>query len=249
METPVVASFTAVRYSARRAAWGALHMASQRPLLRSVPGLRFAQLLGTGSGIGFSRVPDPRTWALFAVWDRMEAWDAFRVHSTVMRQYARRGEERYSLLMQPLSSHGRWGGMEPFGDLGPADARHDAPGEPIVVLTRATIRWRRLARFWSAVDPVSATLTHHPDLLLTFGAGEEPFRKQATLSVWRSAAAMRQWAYTARHADVVRRTRAEGWYAEELFARLRLLGSYGTLCGTDPLAGRGAEHLPRGTAR
>ena len=231
----LLATFTAVRYAPARAAWGALHMATQRPLLARTPGLRFARLMGTGAGIGFSAVPDPRTWALFAVWEDAAAWEAFHARSAVMRQYRERGQEAYTLLLRPLSAHGRWGGEEPFGAL-PAEGAPPAD-EPVAVLTRASIRLSRAHRFWSRVDPVDRTLRGNPDLLLAFGAGEVPWLKQATVSVWRSAAAMRAWAYrTHDHADVVRRTRAEGWYGEELFARFRLAGTRGTLRGADPLA-------------
>ena len=235
MSAPFV-SFTAVRYRPGKAWRGALHMATQRRPLAREPGLKFARLLGTGSGIGFSAVPDLRTWALLAAWERAEDWERFAAASPVMRQYRDRGDEIYSLFLSPLSAHGRWGGVEPFAPLPFPPPRLDG-GAPVAVLTRASIRLARLNRFWRRVAPVDETLRGNPDLLLTFGVGEVPWVRQATLSVWRTADAMKAWAYgTAAHADVVRRTRAEGWYAEELFARFRLLGTRGTFLGSDPLA-------------
>lgn len=228
-----VATLTVVRYRPGKAVLGAWHMAAQRPLLARAPGLRFARLLGTGRGIGFSAVPDLCTWALFAVWEDAAAWERFAAESRVMRQYRARGEEVYTLLLAPLSAHGRWGGQEIFPLQDPPE-RPD-PAAPVVVLTRATIRPSRALRFWSRVAPVDATLRGHPDLLLSFGAGEVPYLKQATLSVWRSAAAMRAWSTTPAHAETVRLTRAENWYSEELFARFRLIRTLGTWHGSDPL--------------
>lgn len=230
-----LATFTAVRYPRSRAGWGALHMATQRPALARTPGLRFSRLMGTGAGIGFSAVPDPRMWALFAVWETVADWERFAAESSIMRQYRDRGEEVYSLLLRPISAHGRWGGADPFAGMEtPVPPPDDAP---VAVLTRATIRLSRAARFWSRVPAVDETLRDHPDVLLTVGAGEVPWIRQATVSVWRSAAAMRAWAYrTPEHAEVVRRTRAEGWYAEELFARFQVMGTEGTYLGSDPLS-------------
>lgn len=230
-----VAVLTVVRYRPARAVLGAWHMAAQRGVLARVPGLRFARLLGTGRGIGFSAVPDFATWALFTAWDDAAAWERFEAESPVMRQYRARGEEVYSIVMAPLSAHGRWGGVEPF--LIPDPPERPDPAAPVVVLTRAAIRPSRALRFWSRVAPVDATLRGHPDLLLSFGIGEAPYIRQATLSVWRSGAAMTGWAYgSAAHAETVRRTRAENWYSEELFARLRLLGTRGSWHGREPLA-------------
>jgi heme-degrading monooxygenase HmoA len=232
-----VASLTLTRYAGWRAVAGAFHMASQRRPLSREPGLRFFKLVGTGSGIGFSRVPDLALWGLFAVWERTADWERFRSASRVMRQYEARGEEIYSLLLRPLAAHGRWDGVEPFGAVVPERGARDADA-PVVVLTRASIRLARQLRFWDAVPRVDATLQGHPDLLLTFGVGELPYLRQATLSVWRSARAMQAWAYgSPQHAEVVRRTRDEAWYAEDLFARFQLLRRYGTFHGADPLEG------------
>lgn len=235
--TPLV-TFSAVRYTRRGAAWGALHMATQRRSLARQEGLRFWKLVGMGSGIGFSPRPDPLTWGLFAVWDSTSAWEAFRDGGRAMHQYRKRGEEVYTLRLQPISSHGRWSGVEPFGS--ESAARSVDPHEPLVVLTRATIRFGRALRFWSWVDPVDRELRASPDLLLGFGMGEAPWIRQATVSVWRTTATMQAFAYASpAHREVIRRTRTEGWYAEELFARFRLLGTEGTLGGKDPLATSG----------
>lgn len=229
-----VATLTVVRYSPARAVLGAVRVATDARRLARTPGLRFAMSMGTGSGIGFSAKPDLRTWALFATWESADAWDRFRAASPLLRRHDAR-EEVYSLLLAPAGAHGRWGGAEPFGPLGGVSPLTD--DEPAAVLTRARIRPTRARRFWSRVAPVDHTLRDRPGLLLTLGFGEVPWLRQGTLSVWRTRAAMEAWAYgTPAHAETVRRTREEGWYAEELFARLRFLRSYGTLRGRDPLA-------------
>ena len=65
--------------------------------------------------------------------------------------------------------------------------------------------------------------------------GEAPVGLQGTLSVWRSAQDL--VGFTTRgaaHADVVRRTPLERWYAEELFARFAVVSVTGTHRGRTP---------------
>lgn len=237
MPIPPLATLTVVGYAPARAALGAWHLAAQRPLLRGVPGLRFAKLLGTGGGIGFSARPDLATWALFAVWAAPADWARFRDNSRVLRQYRRRGREVYTLRLTPLWAHGRWDGQDLFGELPPAPPE---PAAPVAVLTRATLRALRALRFWRQVPRVDRTLRRADGRLFSLGFGELPYLRQGTLSVWRSTAEMEAWAYAdPAHREVIRRTRAEGWYAEELFARFRVHGKEGTWRGRDPLQGGG----------
>jgi hypothetical protein len=207
-----------------------LRMAADPPALRRVPGLRFAKLLGTGSGRTFTvRDADPRTWALLAVWDGAADDD-----TAVLRRWRRIADEEWSVALRPLSARGRWSRREPFGR--PDAERWDGP---VAAVTRARIALRKAVRFWRAVPPVSADLHAGPGLRFALGVGEAPIGLQGTFSVWDSSAALNGFAYgRPAHTAVVRRTAEERWYAEELFARFAVLSSAGTVGGRDPLAAR-----------
>jgi heme-degrading monooxygenase HmoA len=204
-----------------------LRMAADRRPLRRTPGLRFAKLLGTGSGRTFTvRDADPRRWALLAVWDDEAAADAFE-GSAVLRRWRRPAEEEFTARLRPLAARGRWSRRQPFGS--PTPQRWDGP---VAAITRARLVPRKVVRFWRAVPPVSADLHAGHGLRLALGIGEAPVGLQGTFSVWESVAALNEFAYgRAAHVAVVARTAQEGWYAEELFARFALLSATGTIEG------------------
>jgi hypothetical protein len=245
-------------------------MATDRVRLRSLPGLRFAKLMGTGDGRTFTtRDADPLHWALVAVWDDDAAADGFG-SSVTSRRWDALANERLDVRMAPLSSRGRWAGREPFGESisgpvegpvrdsasgsanGPVqgsvhglvpglvrtgrDGAEPLPGEgPVAAITRARLRVTRARAFWRAVPPVSADLGNVEGLRLAIGIGEAPIGLQGTFSLWSTAAALTAFAYRREaHLDVVRRTPAERWYAEELFARFAVRSVTGTFNGTHP---------------
>jgi hypothetical protein len=219
-----------------RAVYGALvRMGLNRLWLRRTPGLRFWKLLGTARGLAFGGW-EPRRYALFTVWESAAALDAFEACSPVMVAYRRSASELWSARLAPVAWHGAWGGADPFAGVRAAVASGTTPW---AVLTRASIRPRHIRAFRAAIGPVGARLIDRPGLLAMIGLGEAPFLYQATFSVWSEPRFFQEFAYReAEHTAVIQRTRAEGWYSEELFARFRLLATYGSWDGRDPLQRR-----------
>ncbi|HET9516219.1 MAG TPA: monooxygenase [Actinoplanes sp.] len=183
--------------------------------LRAVPGVRFAKLLGTGTGDGFGPGDaDPTRWTALTVWDDEAAAAGFDT-TAVGRGWAAIAGRRARVDLVPLVSRGRWSGAEPFGA-----ARTGRVDGPVLALTRARLRPSRALTFWRSVPPVAAALAGAPGLLARFGVGEAPIGWQGTVSIWRGATDLIDFAYRQpEHRAVVDRTGAVGWYAEELFAR------------------------------
>jgi heme-degrading monooxygenase HmoA len=201
--------------------------------LNKVPGLLFHKLLGSGQGKGFSIKPNFRRYGLMCTWESEEAADEFLERSELMLEYRLHTYEIWTVKLIPTQAHGLWDGKQPF-----TPQLQDLPQDgPVAVLTRASINWRALPQFWRFTPKVSQSLDKANGLICSIGLGELPLIRQATFSVWESMDAMKAYAYRGDlHKEVIKRTRAEKWYSEELFARFVPVESIGLWNGVDPLA-------------
>ncbi|MCK8491673.1 DUF3291 domain-containing protein [Spirosoma sp. RP8] len=188
-------------------------------------GMVFCKLMGSGKNFGL--VPDFSQYVFLAVWKSDAHADAF-LQSATYRHLQEGTDQTGTLYLRTQRAHGHWDGQSPFVK-STQPAASDAT--PVAVLTRATIRYRALPDFWRHVPQARQRLqAHSENLLFGIGVGEVPLVQQCTISVWRTAKAVDQYAYReAGHREVVQRTRQRQWYSEELFARFSVFKAEGTL--------------------
>lgn len=176
--------------------------------------------MGTGSGNGFSIIPNFKRYAFIALWNTAEdARRFFESEEGPLHWYKAQSQDYLQALLVPTKAHGHWGGIQPF-ELQP----QLSDSGRLAVLTRATIKKRFLPEFWMNVPKVSAFMHGAEGVVHQVGVGEYPLFMQATFSMWESREALMAAAYRGTaHADVVRKTRERGWYAEELFTQFKVL--------------------------
>ena len=228
-----IASFHLIREPAWKTPIALARLGTDRLRLPRVDGLAFWRLLGTGSGNSTGGGADLARTAVFAVWEGEAALERFLTTHPIARRWER-AEEAWHVRLRGVGGHGRWRGVDPLDGLEPGD-RDGA----VAIITRADVRRSAWTAFGAASAVVDAELHTAPGLIDVVGVGEAPIGRLATFSLWDSLAAARRFAYEMPdHVEVVRRTRAEQWYGEELFARFEPYASSGEWNGRDPLADR-----------
>lgn len=218
-----VVSFSLFSYAQPQRIWALSQMAAGGRSLQSAPGLRFAKLMGSGRGPGFSLLPDLSRFALMAVWETADAAQDGLQHPWIT-EMCQRADEALHLHLQPLQAKGRWDAQEPFEGIG-----YDYDSGPLAVLTRGSVRLAALPAFVAHARKASQALEKAPGLLFSIGVGELPLIKQVTFSVWESLEAMRHYAYKgSNHRQAIQAARKHNHFTEDLFARMALVKAVGS---------------------
>ena len=215
----IVAYFWRIKPSA--IPFALLAMAVDRFTLSRSKNVGFYKSLGTGKGETFTPADaNSLRWGLIAQVQDLEAFD----QSLVVKRWRTRSVEEFRAILEPISSHGKWAGKEPF-----VASATNWDGL-VVAITRARIKWHQNFRFWRSVPPVTMSLKSAPGLVAAIGIGEAPIGLQGTFSLWESSAAIREFAYKgAAHQKAIADTATYNWYSEELFARFAVKDMRGSI--------------------
>ncbi|MEO8768997.1 MAG: spheroidene monooxygenase [Ferruginibacter sp.] len=204
--------------------------------------ISFYKLMGSGRNGTFDKKPDLQQWAILSVHSLpvVENGDKNLLKnlygSFISGWFHFFNCETFTILLCPIQSHGLWDGKKAFGEFSNGIEKPAAGNEVIAVLTRATIRPGKLKYFWQHVAPVAAKMTTAKGFIMSVGIGEIPWIKQATFSIWETTDDMKAFAYGMQeHVEVIKKTRQQKWYKEDMFVRFKIIKSVGTLRGINPL--------------
>lgn len=201
----------------------------RRPMA-NVPDIGFWKLCGSGTGEGFTPLPNTAVYAVLASWPDETTARSRVLHADIFERYRSHAVEDWTVFLKTTSARGAWSGRNPFYASG------EAPRGPLAALTRATIKPSVAIKFWQRVPDISRMVGSDRNVAFKIGIGEVPLLHQITFSIWPNADAMAGFARTnGPHAAAIRAVRDGNWFSEELYARFAILGDTGSWGGKSPL--------------
>ena len=216
----------------RDRAWALSMMGGARLAMARVPDLSFWKLCGSGTGEGFTPIPNTGVYAILCVWPDADTAARRIGQTSIFARYRKRAQEHWTVYLSPTSARGTWSGTEPFLP------NTEPVAGPLAALTRATIKPSILTKFWGRVPDISAMIGSDPNVVFKIGIGEVPMLHQITFSIWPGANEMAAFARKGGpHAAAIQAVRDGAWFHEELYARFAILGDTGTWGGISPLEG------------
>jgi len=203
-----------------------------RPLdAASAPGMTYAETVFAADLGRRLPAPHPGRIGLIAAWEEDAALDRFLAE----HPFAERLAGGWHVRLEPLRRFGSWAGLDEL----PMSDSPAAEDEPVVALTLGRLRLSRTRAFLKAARPTERDAIDNPAVKAVTGFGRfTPPRLVSTFTVWRSLAAMREYAFgkEGSHQAAVKVDRAKPFHRESAFIRFRPYASQGKWDGRDPLA-------------
>ncbi|MFK7877465.1 MAG: spheroidene monooxygenase [Paracoccaceae bacterium] len=210
--------------------WAFAMMGIARGQMAAVPDIEFWKLCGSGSGEGFTPIPNTGVYAILATWPDEATARARTQNADIYCKYHTRADESWTVYLSTASARGAWSGDAPFRETS------SYTSGPLAVLTRASLRPAAAVKFWQKVPDISTVIGDDTNVLFKIGIGEVPWLQQVTFSIWPDTSCMRDFAHKdGPHARAIKAVRDGNWFREELYARFTICGDYGTWGGSSPL--------------
>ena len=222
-------------------------MGAARISFAAMPDVCFWKLCGSGTGEGFTPKPNWGVWAILAAWPDEATARRNVANAAVYTRWRKRASESWTVYLDPVSVRGQWSGKAPFL----AEPAPTGDSRALAVLTRASLKPRKMLQFWNRVPGISAVIGADPSVMFKIGIGELPFLHQVTFSIWPDVGAMANFARgDGPHGRAICAVRTGDWFAEELYARFAVTGSDGLWGGRNPLsqAPKSHEYQPKDAA-
>jgi hypothetical protein len=202
----------------------------RRPDKAPFPGLTYAEpAIAAPLAAGLLPRPRPGRVGLIAAWRNDEALERFLHEDPLARQLA----DGWHVRLEPLRVFGSWARMP---DLPSRELPID-DDEPVAVLTLGRLRLNRARPFLQSAAAAEAAAVAD-DAMVASTALARPPHLVSTFSIWRSAAAMRRYAFgkSGAHQAAVKADRRHPFHHESAFIRFRPYASRGSWDGRDPVA-------------
>jgi len=209
-------------------------------LYKSLPGLLFAKVMGSGEGGGFGLRPSATHQGLIFVFDGFKNARNC-LNSPELCAYREKSREFWQGMMLVNSCRGAWNnkGWQSGGFLGEGSDQENKQSmiiqepqlsesmvqhlEPVASLTRGSISASKAVAFWRYTPATQKDLEHSAGCALAVGLGEAPVLRQCTFSVWDSTKSMTDYAHQGAHLKAIAAAQKYKFFTESMFVRMQVL--------------------------
>jgi len=225
-----------VDYLTQHRAWGWMRLLQGAAGLKDVSGLLFVKVMGSGHGGGFGLRPSGSHQGLICLFESEQKAVEFcqGSYASAIVDHAR---EYWLSSMAITSARGQWDEQawsETTDDqLSVPLAQRDPEMDRglVGVLTRGTIKPAKALAFWRYSPPAQKELSVAKGCCLAMGLGEAPLLRQCTFSLWTDTESMVSYAHAGAHKLAIAAAYKNGYFAESMFVRMRVLSMSGVWQG------------------
>ncbi len=213
---------------------------------KSISGLLFAKVMGSGEGGGFGLRPSATHQGLIFVFDGLTSASDY-LKSKEFGAYKEKTREFWQGILSVNSCRGSWNKqswqtndllIEHNKSQAMSNQQFKEMAQPlqenyVASLTRGSIRPAKAVAFWRFAPPAQVDLNKAPGCELAVGLGEAPLLRQCTFSLWTSSQSLIDYAHQGAHLKAIAAAKKHSFFTESMFVRMKVLHMCGNWMGKE----------------